>query len=291
MHDDKPLSVKIPEEDKFLLEVIEDPGKFLFFPQDEILTGPVNFHVWENRLTSELTKIHLGFKTFLNDGTVVCADPGRESELEENLNKLLDEAIRMTIKLSPRAMVRNKHGFVALTTLRHAFSGSAARYLFDVVKRGLAPINPDESVLQRAERFERTYHTLVQAGITLSQFFAIMATLSCNNEKLTHIIKNKGDVELEADNLLKLTSEINQVYPEVFVDEDRENAFEARENKLRARKSHRYRPRDATHRCTRCGFIGHRSTFCKIDWDVIQKYRNTRNKDDRVYTRTNILFK
>lgn len=284
----KEAPTKVNEDDKLLLQVIDNPLHFILFTHDEILTGPENMHKWEQRLISELDKIHVSYKQFLQNGMVVCADKEREDELEGNLNRLLNIVIRKTIKSSPRAMVRNRYGFDALKLLRERYSGSAARYCFDMIKQGLAPSSPDESYLQRAERFQRTYRKIQGAGLTLSQFYAIMAILSCNNDKLLHIAKNKKDMELEAENLLRLTQEIGKVYPEVFVDEDRENVFEAHENRIRAKHSQRYRPRDATHRCTRCGFIGHRSTFCKIDWDAIQKYRNTRNKGNKVYTKTSI---
>lgn len=284
----KEIPTKINEDDRLLLKVIDDPLHYIFFAGDEMLTGPTNMHKWEQRLTSELEKIHISYRGFLQDGTVVCADPDREDELENNLNHLLNIVIRKSIKSSPRAMVRNRYGFDALKLLRDTYSGSAARFCIDMVKHGIAPSSPDESYLERAERFEKTYRKLEVAGLTMSQFFAITAILSCNNDKLLHIVKNKKDVELEAENLLKMTQEIGKVYPEVFVDEDQENVFESHENRIRSRHTHRYRPRESTHRCTRCGFIGHRSTFCKIDWDAIQKYRNTRNKGNKVYTKTSI---
>lgn len=267
----------VHEDDKKLLDLVENarPG-YVHFAPGEVLNGHVNYYAWHKRLESELSKVHRAYPGFLVNGNVIVADSKRRECLLINLDKYLNIVIRKSVKGPARAMIRNRDGFESFQVLRDAYGDSPSKYCIGMLKDGLAPSGQNESVLERAERFEKTYRQALCAGLSGSEIFAIMAILSCNNDKLVHIIQHRKDIELEAENLLEITQKIASVYPECFEDELRENEFESHENEVRARHSKRYRPRDASHRCTRCGFIGHRSSYCKLDWEAVQIYRQNR---------------
>ncbi|KAA8910348.1 hypothetical protein TRICI_004146 [Trichomonascus ciferrii] len=269
----------VHEDDKRLLELVEQPRPgYIHFAPDEVLVGHSNFYAWNRRLEAELSKVHRAYPGFLVNGNAVVTDPKRTEELLVNLDKFLNVAIRKSVKGPPRAMIRNRDGFESLQVLRDAYGDNPSKYCIGMLKAGLASSGPNESVLERAERFEKAYRQVLSAGLSGSQIFAIMAVLSCNNDKLIHVIQHRKDIDLEAENLLEITQKIASVYPECFEDELKENEFESHENQVRASHSKRYRPRDASHRCTRCGFIGHRSSYCKLDWEAVQSYRQNREK-------------
>lgn len=262
-------------EDGRVDKLINDPEAVKkLFTSEEILQGYTNYYAWKNRLTAVLNKIDKRYSVVseINDETAGSI------QIDEHLDRLLDVIIRNSIAGTPRAMIRHIHGIEAYNVLRLAHGGNPAKRCIPLLKEGLAPSGPDESVTQRAMRFEKTYRQVLAAGLSRSEIFAIMAVVACNNDKLIQVIQNYKNFDLEAENLVGITEDISAIYPECLEDETRENAFESHANRLRAKQSSRYRPRDASHRCTRCGFIGHRSSNCKLDWDSVQRYRNNRKK-------------
>lgn len=263
-----------------------DPGPFdvsgIKFPTNRVLRGHQNMFSWQQTLHEELVALHPAFESYLQEGAVPSGFENPH-QVAFYMDQALNTVIRNNVTAAPRAMIRHIYGIAALQKLRNAYGTDAARFCIDMIRQGVAaPQNPDIGIRERVQLMAKTWQQVQGAGLTLSQLFAIFSVISFRNDHLVDLVRSgRNHAPLEAYNLEAMVEELARIEPEAFVDTESEHVPDTREARLREMKrrtkSGRLRPRDASHRCTRCGFLGHRSAACRLDINEVERYHRIRS--------------